>query len=180
MLLKGINLFGDLHHTGTLTEIQAMPDLNIVKPCSRELSWILNTYFKNQLPPSETKPCLNISDASKATCTSFSSCFLGKQRGDRHQRGNLVMFWLPIGKGGGRTPVPPRERAGKCGKCRGSWLQCAFEGSQGIPTWSSRVLVQNSCSVKPHFTGEWTHCGSWVAASGEGEPPRRRVVARGI
>lgn len=36
LLLKGINLFGDLHHTGTLLEIQAMPDLNIVKSCSGE------------------------------------------------------------------------------------------------------------------------------------------------
>lgn len=34
LLLKGINLFGDPYHTGTLLEIQAMPDLNIVKSCS--------------------------------------------------------------------------------------------------------------------------------------------------
>lgn len=107
LLLKGINLFGDLHHTGTLLEIQAKPDLNIVKSCSGELSWILNTYFKTKLPSSEIKPRLNISDAPKATCTSFSSCFLGKQTGNSHQTGNFATFRLPTGKGGRRTPVPP-------------------------------------------------------------------------
>lgn len=85
MLLKGINLFGDLHHTGTPLEIQAMPDLSIVKSCSGELSWILNTFFKNKLPSSEIKTRLNIGDFPKATCTHFSSCFLGKQATDIKQ-----------------------------------------------------------------------------------------------
>lgn len=153
MLLKGINLFGDLHHTGTPLEIQAMPDLNILKSCSRDLSWILNTYFKNRLPSSERKLCLNTGDAPKATCSSFSSCFLGKQRGHRHQTGTFATFLLPMGKGGGRIPVPPEGRAGSM--CRKSsrgmpWFPAAmcFRGVTRHSCRSSQVPIQNSCPVK--------------------------------
>lgn len=131
LLLKGITLFGDLHYTGTLLEIQAMPDLNILKSCSRDQSWILNTYFKNKLPSSERKLCLNTGDAPKATCTSFSSCFLGKQA--------TGITWAPLqhfhyqwGKEVEGSQLPQKGGQAGCvgkapGECHGSQPQCAFE-----------------------------------------------------
>lgn len=107
LLLKGINLFGDLHHTGTLLEIQALPDLNIIKLCSGELSWILNTYFKNKLPPCEIKPRLNIGDAPESHLHQFFYMFSQKTNkqqtsnrqlrdvlvtnGERRQKGNTMV-----------------------------------------------------------------------------------------
>lgn len=55
---------------------------------------LLNTLFKNKLPSSEVKPCLNFSEFPKATCTRLSSYLLGKQTGNRQQTGDFMMFWL--------------------------------------------------------------------------------------
>lgn len=147
-LLKGINLFGDLHHTGTPLEIQAMPDLNIVKSSSGELSWIFKTYFKNKLPSSEIKPRLNIADAPKATCTSFSSCFLGKQRGNRHQTRQLCNI-LVTDRERRRKDSGSPQREGSVGKAVGnaavpgcSVLSRSREAAMpGVPGFPSKIHV---------------------------------------
>lgn len=149
LLLKGINLFGDLHHTQARCWRSKQCLTSISLNCAPgKLSWILNTYFKNKLPSSEKKPRLNIGDAPKATVLVV---FLENQRSTdiKEQLCDILR------KGGGRTLATPTEMAvGKAaGKCHSSH---ALGESRGTPAWSSQVPTEDSCPIKPFTEGSCT------------------------
>lgn len=123
----------------------------------------------------------------KATCTSFSSCFLGKQTGSRHQPGNFAAFRWRNGERRRKDPVSPQKggQATRVGKAAGKF-QCAFREASlfavpGSPSKIHGLQKHSSPMDRVPWCAEQTHRGSRAGVtSGEGQLPRRCVVARGV